>query len=54
MPVVEPVEEREEGVGETVEHAVDDELLGARRLRVEPFAGFLQRRAAIAGATVTM
>ena len=33
--VVEPLEDREEGVGEAVEHPVDDELLRARRLRVE-------------------
>ena len=39
------LEHREEGVGEAVEDAVDDELLGARRLRVEPFARFVERRA---------
>ena len=44
-PVFEVLEQREEGVGEGVEDAVDDELLGARRLRVEPLAHFVERRA---------
>ena len=47
-PVVEPLEDGEEGVGQPVQHSVDDELLGARRLRGQPLADFLQRRAALA------
>ena len=42
--VIDAVEDREERVGERIEDAVDDELLGARRQRVEPFADFVERR----------
>ncbi len=40
--VFEALEQWEEGVGEGVEDAVDDELLGARRQRVEPLADFVE------------